>query len=260
MQLPIFQVDAFTTKIFGGNPAAVCPLNEWLNDSTLQQIAEENNLSETAFIVIKQNTIELRWFTPEAEVDLCGHATLAAAHVIRTQQLSDANPLCFQTRSGELLVHHERDHYVMDFPSTLVHKCQPPKHLLQALGEGVVGAYQGFDYLVEMDTEARITALKPDFSLLSKLDLRGVIVTARGQDVDFVSRCFFPKLRVNEDPVTGSAHCQLAPFWAERLNQQRLQAEQKSQRGGRVMCEVQGARVLLAGHAVSYLQGTITLP
>lgn len=264
MKLKLFQVDAFAEKVFEGNPAAVCPLDEWLDDALLQAIADENNLSETAFLVAKDDHYELRWFTPEAEVDLCGHATLASAHVVFNYLGYSGTEVRFQTRSGFLTVAKQGEQLVMDFPATQPEEITPPAALLAGLSNAGFKApskvYAGFDYIAVYDSEADIRALTPDFAKLSELDLRGVLVTAPGEQVDFISRCFFPKLRVNEDPVTGSAHCQLAPLWSQHFNQTRLTARQLSKRGGSLICDVQGERVQLIGSAQDYLQGELTLP
>ncbi|WP_100643493.1 PhzF family phenazine biosynthesis protein [Alteromonas facilis] len=260
MQLPIFQVDAFTTSCFGGNPAAVCPLPYWLDDSTLQKIADENNLSETAFFVVSGGKIALRWFTPEAEVDLCGHATLAAAHVLHTHLQHPEKTLKFDTRSGTLIVNCNVAGYEMDFPATEIKPVATPATLQRALNVPIVETLVGFDYIVRVESEVELRELAPDLALLGELDLRGVVVTAPGEQCDFVSRCFFPKLRVNEDPVTGSAHCELAPYWALELNKSTLHARQISKRSGDITCTLKDDRVVLLGQAVDYLQGTITLP
>ncbi|MDU0353380.1 PhzF family phenazine biosynthesis protein [Paraglaciecola aquimarina] len=260
MRITLFQVDAFATRVFQGNPAAVCPLDEWLEDELLQKIAEENNLSETAFFVVTEQQISLRWFTPEAEVDLCGHATLAAAHVLY-QHLDYAEPeVKFQTRSGELLVAKNETGYVMDFPATVPQLIAPPAALLAGL-DGIVpkAVLAAFDYVVVLESEQAVRDLKPKFAEWLTLDLRGVVVTAKGDEADFVSRSFFPKLKVNEDPVTGSAHCELTPYWAKQLNKSALQAKQVSARTGLIGCQQWQDRVRLTGNAVDYLVGEINL-
>lgn len=258
--ITLYQVDAFAEQVFSGNPAAVCVLQHWLADDLLQAIASENNLSETAFVVAVDQGYELRWMTPEAEVDLCGHATLAAAHVLHRHLAANQSPLRFFTRSGELSVTATTEGYAMDFPATMPVACEAPNALLQGLGAEPKAVLAGFDYVVVLDNEAQLRALTPDFNLWMGLDKRGVVVTAVGDECDFVSRCFFPKLKVNEDPVTGSAHCQTAPFWAEHLNKPHLLAQQLSERGGTVQCQVAGERVVLLGQAQDYLQGTIWVP
>lgn len=258
MKLNIYQVDAFASEVFEGNPAAICPLNSWLPDSILQKIAEENNLSETAFFVAENDLFSLRWFTPEDEVDLCGHATLAAAHVIFEHLGYSDQTIQFQTKSGLLTVEKSSFGYGMDFPATVPEVVEAPNLLIDALGVSPKEVLSGFDYVVVLSNETEVRSVKPDFIKLSQLDLRGVVITSPGDKVDFVSRCFFPKLRVNEDPVTGSAHCELAPYWSERLGKNNLTAQQVSKRTGMVSCEVLGDRVSLKGGAVDYLQGEIT--
>lgn len=260
VKLDIYQVDAFASAVFEGNPAAVCPLQNWLSDDLLQKIAEENNLSETAFFVLKENTYQLRWFTPKGEVDLCGHATLAAAHVLFTHLGHRGQTIHFQTRSGLLLVTKVPEGYSMDFPATLVQPVEGPDMLLTGLGiSSAECVLAGFDYIVVLSNESEVKAIVPEFEKLAQLELRGVVVTAPGESVDFVSRCFYPKLRVNEDPVTGSAHCQLAPYWCERLDKNRVTAQQLSERTGKIKCTLVEDRVILEGNAVDYLQGQISI-
>ncbi|TFY86916.1 PhzF family phenazine biosynthesis protein [Pseudomonas kairouanensis] len=259
MKLDIYQVDAFSQHVFGGNPAAVCPLTEWPSDDLLQSIAAENNLSETAYFVPRGDIYELRWFTPEVEVDLCGHATLAAAWVLIHQLQGAPHVLRFATRSGELRVMRNGDELAMDFPARQPERCEPPAGLLEALGIEQAEVYGTDDYIVLVDDEAQVAALKPDFARLRGLPRRGVAVTAKSARFDFISRWFGPNVGVNEDPVTGSAHTSLAPFWAERLGKSQLSAEQGGQRRGQLRCELKGERVIISGHAVLYLQGTIYL-
>lgn len=262
MKLKIYQVDAFASKVFQGNPAAVCPLNEWLDDELLQKIAEENNLSETAFFVFSEDDIQLRWFTPLEEVDLCGHATLACAHVLYKHLGYNKAQINFQTKSGKLIVTQTDAGFSMDFPaSDLVElSTDIPVNLIKGLGDvkpkKIMAA---FDYVIVLDSEEEVKNLMPDLSLWLNIDLRGVVVTAQGSDVDFVSRCFFPKLRVNEDPITGSAHCELTPYWAAKLDKKILKARQLSARSGLVFCELDKDRVILTGNAVDYMSGEITL-
>ncbi len=258
---PFYQVDAFTDRLFGGNPAAVCLLDRWPEDSLLQAIAAENNLSETAFVVPEGEIFALRWFTPVAEVDLCGHATLASAHVLFRERKHADTELTFQTRSGQLFVRRRESGYAMNFPLTPSYPVDvPPEALLKGLGFSPEAVYEGTDYLAIYPSEAHIRRLQPDFSLLRQLDRRGVIVTAPGEEVDFVSRFFAPKLGVPEDPVTGSAHTQLAPYWASHLGKRKLRAWQLSRRGGALVCEVTDYRVILIGQAVTYLRGEIEVP
>lgn len=257
--LRLFQVDAFAERPFEGNPAAVVPLEEWLDESLLQSIAEENHLSETAFFVPENGSYELRWFTPEAEVDLCGHATLAAAHVLFTHLGHAGGHIAFSTRSGTLEVTREGAGYSMDFPALPAAEIDPPVQLAEALGASPEEVLVASDLIAVFATEEHIRAIDPDFAALGKLPGRGVLITAPGSDCDFVSRCFFPGLGVDEDPVTGSAHCELAPLWAQRLGRDSLVARQFSRRGGSLRCTVTGARVALSGRAVDYLTGEIHL-
>ena len=259
MNLKMFQVDAFASRVFTGNPAAVVPLALWLPDAILQSIAEENNLAETAFFVPSGNGFHLRWFTPAAEVDLCGHATLASAFVLY-ECLGYAEPkIHFHTRSGELIVEKAGADLRMTFPATLPEPCATPPQLIAALGHAPQRTLSAFDYIAVYETEEQIRALVPNFNHMMDLDLRGVIATAPGRDCDFVSRFFGPKLRVNEDPVTGSAHCELAPYWAQQLGRTRLTAQQLSARGGSLVCEVSGDRVVLIGRAVLYMTAEISI-
>jgi PhzF family phenazine biosynthesis protein len=259
MKIKQYQVDAFATRAFEGNPAAVCPLESWLDDGLLQAIAEENNLSETAFFVPSEKGYTLRWFTPVKEMDLCGHATLAAAHVI-FETLGYAKPvITFETRSGDLFVERKGQRLEMDFPACPPTPCELPEILTKALGQPPKEVLAADDYVAVFDSEAAIRAITPNQALLSQLDLRGVIVTApgSGSDVDFVSRFFAPKLGVPEDPVTGSAHCELAPYWANKLGRNTLHAKQVSRRGGNIICEVNADRVVLSGCAVTFMEAEI---
>ena len=258
MKLDCFQVDAFAERVFEGNPAAVVPLPDWPEDGLLQAIAMENNLSETAFFVPEADDFRLRWFTPKAEVALCGHATLAAAHVLYDALGYNRDSVRFLSRSGPLTVRRAGTGYSMDFPALPSTSMVIPDDLIDGLGGCEPAAVlSGQDLLVVLERESDVAELQPDLTALARLDGRGVVVTARGAEHDFVSRCFFPKLGVPEDPVTGSAHCQLAPYWAERLGKTRLAARQLSRRGGQVDCELQRERVVLRGQAVTYLTGRI---
>jgi len=259
MKLNIYQVDAFAEKVFEGNPAAVCPLKEWVSDDILQKIAEENNLSETAFFTPENQGFKLRWFTPGGEVDLCGHATLAAAYVLYKYLGYSGSELSFSTRSGNLVVRKAAKGLRMDFPASMPKVVQSPNNLVAGLGQVPKEVLAAFDYIAVLDSQDQIENLNPDFSKWLDLDLRGVVATAPGNHVDFVSRCFYPKLRVNEDPVTGSAHCELAPFWGARLGLKNLKAKQLSKRPGLVECDLIKDRVILSGNAVSYMQGQITI-
>jgi PhzF family phenazine biosynthesis protein len=257
MNIRQYQVDAFASRAFEGNPAAVCPLENWLDDGILQAIAEENNLSETAFFVPSEKGFALRWFTPLREVDLCGHATLATAHVIFNILGYPKQAIVFETRSGELSVARKGSLLEMDFPSLPPVPCACPELLAAALGFQPHEVLAADDYLAAFDSEATVRAITPDHSLLRQLDLRGVIVTSPGSDVDFVSRFFAPKYGIPEDPVTGSAHCELAPYWANKLGKNTLNAKQVSKRGGNIACEVKADRVLLLGHAVPFMETDI---
>ncbi|MEM8952735.1 MAG: PhzF family phenazine biosynthesis protein [Verrucomicrobiota bacterium] len=259
MKIPIFQVDAFAERVFEGNPAAVCLLDSWLPDATLQAIAEENNLSETAFVVPGDGAHGLRWFTPTTEVDLCGHATLGAAHVMFARMSPEKGRITFETRSGLLPVLRDGDLLTLDFPIDEGVACDAPIALVEALGIAPDECYRATDYLVVLTSESAVADLTPDVRGFEKLDLRGVIVTAPGRDVDFVSRFFAPKDGVDEDPVTGSAHCALTPYWAGRLGRDSLIAMQISKRTGRLGCRVSGDRVLISGRVLDYLEGQIEI-
>ena len=258
----IFQVDAFTDTVFKGNPAAVIPVQEWPDDMTLQQIAAENNLSETAyFSENKDGSFKLRWFTPETEVDLCGHATLASAHILFEQLNHQKEEITFHTKSGKLTVQKRNDMYIMDFPSNPPKPVPVPKLLPEAIG--IIPIYTGvnIDMLVLVQSEQDVRDIKPDMPLLKKMEVRGVIVTAPADDpqTDFVSRFFAPAVGVPEDPVTGSAHTVLIPFWAKRLGKNELRARQISYRGGELFCIQKEGRVEIGGNAVTYMAGEITI-
>lgn len=259
MRLPLYQVDAFAARQFSGNPAAVCPLERWLPDDVMQSIAAENNLAETAFFVPNGDRYHLRWFTPTVEVDLCGHATLGAAFVILNEIDKSANRVVFDTRSGELIVTREGDLYSLDFPARPPVECTAHPRLFEALGAPARKVLAARDYLVIYETEDEVRALKPDMRLLATVDRFAVIVTAPGKTADFVSRFFAPAQGVPEDPVTGSAHCTLIPYWSARLGKKKLHALQVSPRGGELWCEDLGARVKISGKAARYLEGSIFL-
>ena len=259
MKQKLYQVDAFANRLFEGNPAAVCPLTEWLPDSTLQQIAMENNLSETAYFVKEEDGYRLRWFTPVAEVDLCGHATLAAAHVLFEHLRYEKPELAFNSNSGQLTVRKESGMLTMNFPASRGQAVAPPDNLLEALGTNCDKVFKATDYMVVLDDEEQVKNLDPNFLLLNRIDTRGIIVTAPGSEYDFVSRFFAPAVGINEDPVTGSAHTMLAPYWLERLGKKELIARQMSKRGGTVHCHVLGERVEIVGKAVTYLEGMIEI-
>lgn len=260
MQLPLYQVDAFASQVFRGNPAAVCPLESWPDDDVMQSIAFENQLSETAFFVREGDAFRLRWFTPTDEVDLCGHATLASAHVLFEELGYEESELRFDTLSGRLNVTRDGGRLVLDFPVRRATRVDAAPELIAALGEPQpVEVHEGPYWLVVYEDEAAVRALAPDFTALASFE--PVIATAAGSDatVDFVSRFFAPNCGVDEDPVTGSAHCTSTPYWAERLGKSRLVARQISLRGGELRCELLGDRVSIAGNTVLYLHGTITI-
>lgn len=257
MKIKQYQVDAFATRVFEGNPAAVCPLDNWLDDGLLQAIAEENNLSETAFFVPSAKGFDLRWFTPVKEIDLCGHATLATAHVIFEILGYAESVITFGTRSGDLFVKKQGSLLQMDFPACPPASCEISETLVQGIGVRPIEVLAAEDYMAVFDSEATVRAITPNHALLNQLGLRGVIVTAPGIAVDFVSRFFAPKFGIPEDPVTGSAHCELAPYWANKLGKNTLSAKQVSKRGGNLTCEILGNRVLLSGGAVTFKEAEI---
>ena len=257
----MYQVDAFSEKLFCGNPAAVCPLQNWLPENIMQSIAAENNLSETAFFVEKNDKFFIRWFTPKVEIDLCGHATLAAAHILYSELAFQKNQIAFETKKGVILnVSREKDIINLDFPS-----CQPkivddPTDLLnRALGANPSWFLFGNYGMAVFNDEQDIMNMQPDLNLLAKLEYNGIIVTAPGDHVDFVSRFFGPKLGIPEDPVTGGAHCELIPYWANRLKKKDMLATQLSKRGGQLYCSYLGDRVIMGGKAITYLEGEILI-
>ncbi len=263
MRLPIYQIDAFASAVFKGNPAAVVPLESWLPDATLQAIAMENNLSETAYVVREGDGWRLRWFTPAVEVDLCGHATLATAHFILTRVTPGSERVSFATRSGRLEVTRtDDDRLALDFPSrpaAPVGDSATAAAVADALGVRPQAVLAAMDYMAVLSDQAEVAGLRPDMGRLAKLDRRAVMATAPGRDCDFVSRFFAPGVGIPEDPVTGSAHCTLTPYWAKRLGKTALAARQISARGGELLCEDRGERVSIAGRAVLYLEGTIQI-
>ena len=257
-----FVVDAFANNIFEGNPAGVCILKEWISSEIMQQIAAENNLSETAFVckMDKENEYGLKWFTPKAEIDLCGHATLATAYVVSNFLDKDAKEMRFHTMSGILEVIRKDNLYEMDFPSRYPESIEYIKGIEDILGVRPVETGLSRDLFLLLEDEEQVKNIEPDFSKMLKLEEGlGVIVTAPSKDVDFVSRCFFPKLGVDEDPVTGSAHSSLIPFWSKRLNKTDMLAKQLSKRGGSLYCTYAGARVKISGKAVLYMKGDILI-
>ncbi len=260
MIINYYHVDAFTSVPFAGNPAGVCLLDHWLEDALLQSIASEHNLSETAFVVRHGQEFELRWFTPELEIDLCGHATLASAHVLFEETGHPENEIRFHSQSGVLVTRREGKRIELDFPARPATPCSAPEALSEGLGGAPAAVLKSRDYLAVFASEREVAALKPDFTKLQKIPTVGIIVTAPGDSVDFVSRFFAPAAGVPEDPVTGSAHCTLIPYWAERLGKSQLQARQISRRGGDLFCRNLGSRVGIAGYVVTYSRGQLRLP
>ncbi len=262
--MTLYQVDAFTHKLFGGNPAAVIPLQEWMDEKLMQQLASENNLSETVFFtpaVNKHADYDIRWFTPEAEINLCGHATLASAYVLFEILMHKGEKLVFDSKSGLLTVVKQDDKYVMDFPSWMPERLEiVPEEMRQVIGNAeILGLYKNRDFIVELADEEAVRNCSPDFTLMKK-HFDKVIITAPGRDADFVSRFFAPVLGVDEDPVTGSAHAQLIPFWSDKLEKKQLFARQLSPRGGELWCcQVNKERVTMAGQCVFYMKGEILL-
>jgi PhzF family phenazine biosynthesis protein len=262
MEIGLFQVDVFTSELFKGNPAAVCPLFEWLPDRLMQSIAAENNLSATVFIVPQDDDYELRWFTPTKEYEFCGHATLAAAYVLKNLIEVDEKALRFHTKSGLLTVRCQRDIFILDCPAKPFEACEAPSSLIEVLAQIPTEIYSGAqEYMCIYDQEKIIQDLKPDFSKLTALKIPKIIVTAPADTptYDIVSRVFIPSEGIREDPVTGSAHRMLTPYWVKRLQQSRLHAYQASVRGGELWCELQGDRILLSGRCVVYLKGAINV-
>ena len=259
--LRYFVVDAFTSELFRGNPAGVCILegNDWLADDLMQKIAAENNLSETAFLLPRGKQFGLRWFTPTLEIDLCGHATLASAFTLFTEFKRREEQVAFESKSGLLTVARKGDLLELDFPSRPGVPSYPPNDLLAGLGHKPSKVFKARDWMAVYESANDVLGIKPDFKLLASLPGGKVIVTAPGKDVDFVSRFFAPGAGVDEDPVTGSAHCTLIPYWAERLGKTKLHARQLSARGGELFCELRGERVGIAGHAVLYSSGQLHL-
>tara|TARA_B100000965_G_scaffold355190_1_gene332385 strand:- start:1636 stop:2418 length:783 start_codon:yes stop_codon:yes gene_type:complete len=260
VKIPIYQVDAFTSELFKGNPAAVCPLNEWLPDQIMQNIAKENNLSETAFYIEDNNTFHIRWFTPKAEIDLAGHPTLAASHIIMTEIKSRIMNLKFKTKIGDTLsVSINKNLYFMDFPSRPPKKVDNNEILCEALGKKPKELLAYRDLIAVFDNQDAIISLNPDIEKLKKLNYPSVVVTALGDNSDFVSRNFAPKLGIPEDPVTGSSHCELIPYWSRILNKKEMIAHQLSERGGKIYCRLKDNRVSLGGEAITFLRGEIEI-
>jgi PhzF family phenazine biosynthesis protein len=259
MKIPLYHIDAFTGKIFHGNPAAVCPLEKWIPEEVMQSIAAENNLSETAFFTGSKGRYHIRWFTPLAEIDLCGHATLASAYIIFNRLDRSLKEVVFDSKNGPLVVRNEGSILTMDFPSQAPKPCRAPKELLLALNCKPVEVLKAADYVVLLPDEKSVRDIEPDMEHMKKLDLRGVAVTARGEEADFVSRFFVSKYGIQEDPVTGSSHCELAPYWSKKLGKKEMRALQLSKRGGEILCRDMGERVLISGRAVLYMEGVINL-
>jgi len=261
MDIQIFQVDAFTDKVFGGNQAAVCLLNEWIPDEVLLKITKENNLAETAFFVALDDKFHIRWFTPDIEMDLCGHATLATAHVIFNHLRYKKDVIKFTSASGNLEVFKDGDLICLDFPSRMPLKADLPMAFLKGIGKAPLEVYKSRDYVLIYETEEDVANITPNQALIDtiNIDPGGIIVTAKGNDVDFVSRFFTPQASIFEDPVTGSAHCSLIPFWAKKLGKNQLIAKQISQRGGTIYCQNNNSRVIISGKAITFMQGIISI-
>lgn len=261
MRMPIFQIDAFTTRRFAGNPAAVIPMNRFLDDATLQAIAAENNLAETAFLVAEGGDYRLRWFTPTVEVPLCGHATLASAAAVMERLEPGRDQVIFHTASGPLTVNRTNGGYVMDFPARPSEPVATPPGLAQALGVVPVEVLSDtFNYIALLENAQLVRELAPDIAAIARMDRSGVVVTAPGDETyDFVSRYFAPAKGIPEDPVTGGAHCALAPYWSKRLGKTAFRAYQASRRGGEITCRLAGDRVELEGSCVFYLEGEVEI-
>jgi len=260
MRIRFYEVHTFTDRLFAGNPAGVCLLDELLPDELMQKIARENNLPATAFVLDRGESFDLRWFSPTVQLEVCGHATLASGHVLFGHVGRQEQTLTFQTRAGELKVARADGRLVLDFPVRPVASCETPPLLIDSLGAEPREVLKGADYLAVFDRAAQVAALRPKLEGLAQLPVRGIIVTAPGDDCDFVSRFFAPQRGINEDAVTGSAHCTLVPYWAARLGRKQLHARQLSQRGGELFCEDHGDRVHIGGTAVTYLEGTLNVP
>jgi len=261
MTIPYFEVLAFTDRLFAGNPAGVCVLEEWLPDEILQKIATENNLAETAFFIERGSVFDIRWLSPSSEIDLCGHATIGSAHVLFQHLGRSGNSLAFHSHSGgDLRVDRVGDRLVLDFPARPGAECEAPALLAESLGANPKEVFKNRDYIAVFETQEQVASLQPNLGEVAKLEgVQGVCVTAPGNDCDFVSRYFAPSVGVPEDPVTGSTHCGLIPYWATRLGKTKLHARQLSPRGGELFCEERGERVGIGGTAVTYVQGTMTL-
>jgi PhzF family phenazine biosynthesis protein len=260
MKIKIYQVDAFTDTLFSGNPAAVCPLDSWLDESIMQNIAMENNLAETAFYVQNKNNYFIRWFTPTVEVDLCGHATLAAAHVLFSYENYENNEINFDSKSGTLNVKKDNDYLTMNFPTDIIKKVVVSKEIQSCFNIQPIEAFKGkTDHMLIYENEEQVRNIKYDFKKISQINARGIIITARGKDSDFVSRFFAPQSGIDEDPVTGSAHTTLTPYWSKRLNKNELTAVQISKRKGFLICKYKNDRTEISGKARMYMIGEIRL-
>lgn len=260
MKVKFYQVDAFTDKLFGGNPAGVCPLDEWLADEVMQNIAFENNLAETAFFVNNGADYEIRWFTPLAEVELCGHATLASAHILFDYMDYNRKEIIFHSKSGELKVRKDNGKLTLNFPTDIIRKIDTPDDLVRAIGKTPIETLKGkTDFMMVYSSQKEIEEIEPDFELIKKYNARGVVVTAKGDKTDFVSRFFAPMVGINEDPVTGSAHTTLTPYWAGVLGKKEMTAMQLSKRKGYLNCKLINGRVEISGKAVTYLEGSIKI-
>ncbi|WP_345994006.1 PhzF family phenazine biosynthesis protein [Sulfurimonas sp. HSL-1716] len=257
MNLKFYQIDAFAKEVFKGNPAAVCPLDEWLSDTLMQKIALENNLSDTAFFVKEGEKFHIRWFTPTSEVDMCGHATLASAFVLFEILKYEHETIVFSSKSGDLRIKREGQLFVMDFPAQKILTCNLPDAVREAFEAKPKECYKAMDYLLIFENEKEVLNAKPNFEKLKNIDARGVIITSKSEEYDFICRFFAPKYGIDEDPVTGSAFTQLVPYWSNVLAKNGLKAKQTSQRGGEVFCRIEGQRVEIAGYGVKYLEGVI---
>ncbi len=259
MEISLYQIDAFTSTLFKGNPAAVCPLDEWLPDELMQSIAEENNLSETAFFVTESDGFHIRWFTPKSEVDLCGHATLAAAYVLCHILGYRKDKIEFDSKSGILTVTQDNEWLTMDFPAQPPVSCDIPEEIVKAFNIAPIECLKSQDLIVVFEREIDVELASPDFSQLMKVDLRGVAITARSDRWDFIARFFAPKYGIPEDSVTGSVYTQLAPYWASKIGTKRFRVKQVSSRGGELICEIVGDRVFISGKATKFLEGKIKI-
>lgn len=260
MIIPYYKVLAFTKQQFAGNPAGVCVLEgAWPPDALMQSIAAENNLAETAFLIDRGEYLDIRWMSPTIEIDLCGHATLASAHVLFNHRGRKSNAIRFQSQSGELRVERKEGRLVLDFPSQPASACEPPMKIAEGLGAQPRQVLKSRDYFAIFERQEDVAAIKPDFDAIMQLDTQGIVVTAPGNDCDFVSRYFAPAAGIPEDPVTGSTHCTLIPYWSKRLGKRDLLARQISKRGGELFCEDRGERVGIGGNAVTYVEGKLSV-